>query len=129
MSGDLRSPIQASFAPRFRDARRARTGSAAARPRRGAALLAGALLAVIAPACRGSDAGEDAPATASTGIPLAAPGALGAPLDAPPAGPSVPSSPFADPEGLQVPPDPADPPEMPLYRAPPGNTGGSGVEL
>ncbi|WP_438044187.1 hypothetical protein [Sorangium sp. So ce128] len=132
MSGDLRSSSQASFAPRSRDARRAPTRSAAARPRRGAALLVGALLAVIAPACRGSDAGADAPATASTGIPLAAPGALGAPLDAPPAAPSVPSVPslpFADPEGLHVPPDPAGPPEIPPYRAPPGNTGGSGVEL
>ncbi|WP_437330384.1 hypothetical protein [Sorangium sp. So ce381] len=126
MSGDLRSSSQASFAPGSRDAGRApRAGSA----RRGAALLAGALVAVIAPACRGSDAGADAPATASTGIPLAAPGALGAPLDAPPAAPSVPSSPFADPEGLQVPPDPAGPPEIPPYRAPPANSGGSGVEL
>ncbi|WP_437282579.1 hypothetical protein WME90_18965 [Sorangium sp. So ce375] len=126
MSGDLRSSSQASFAPRSREARRALR---AARPRRGAALLAGVLLAVIAPACGGSDAGEDAPTPASTGIPLAAPGARGAPLDTAPPAPSVPSSPFADPEGLQVPPDPFGPPEIPPYHAPPGNTEGSGVEL
>ncbi|WP_437603474.1 hypothetical protein [Sorangium sp. So ce590] len=122
MSGDLRSSSQASFAPRSRPA--CRTPA-----RRWAALFA-ALLAALAPAaCGGADAAEDAPAPPSTGIPLAAPNARGAPLEAAPPAPSMPSSPFTDPEGLQIPPDPFHVPETPPDPAPSGNAGGSGVEL
>ncbi|WP_437492877.1 hypothetical protein WME75_19125 [Sorangium sp. So ce1014] len=127
MSGDLRSSSQASFAPRSRPACRT---PRAAPARRRAALFAGALLAALAPAaCGGADAAEDAPAPPSTGIPLAAPNARGAPLEAAPPAPSIPSSPFADPEGLQIPPDPFRVPEIPPDPAPSGNAGGSGVEL
>ncbi|WP_437971662.1 hypothetical protein WMF04_21185 [Sorangium sp. So ce260] len=129
MSGDLRSSSQATFARRSRPACRAPRAA----PRRGsAALLAGALVAALAPAaCGGADAAEDAPAPPSTGIPLAAPGARGAPLEAAPPAPSIPSSPFGDPEGLQIPPDTFGVPGMPPTPAPSGNAepGGSGVEL
>ncbi|XXT24548.1 hypothetical protein WME94_23740 [Sorangium sp. So ce429] len=119
MRGDLRSSSQALLACRSRPAWRAP---------RAAVLLAGALLA----ACGGADAGEDAPAPPSTGIPLAAPNARGAPLEsAPPAppAPSIPPSPYVGPEGLQIPPDPFGPPEIPPHPAPAGGSGGSGVQL
>ncbi|WP_437664186.1 hypothetical protein [Sorangium sp. So ce1182] len=116
MRGDLRSSSEALLACRSRPAWRAP---------RAALLLAGALLA----ACGGEDAGEDAPAPPSTGIPLAAPNARGAPLEVAPPAPSIPPSPYVGPEELQIPPDPFGPPEIPPHPAPAGGSGGSGVHL
>ncbi|WP_437737880.1 hypothetical protein [Sorangium sp. So ce1335] len=125
MSGDLRRSIQAFLACRSRPACRASRGAPGPRA---TALVAGALLAALAPtACGGPDAAEDAPAPPSTGIPLAAPNARGAPLESPP--PSIPSSPFGDPERLQIPPDPFGPPDLPQPPDPAGSAAGSEVQL
>ncbi|WP_434048098.1 MULTISPECIES: hypothetical protein [Sorangium] len=122
MSGDLRRSIQAFLACRSRPVCRA--------PRAATALVAGAILAALAPAaCGGLDAAEDAPAPPSTGIPRAAPNARGAPLETAPTAPSIPSAPFGDPERLQFPPDPFGPPDLPPAPDPSGSAAGSGVQL
>ncbi|MGK3993966.1 hypothetical protein [Sorangium sp. So ce1024] len=128
MSGDLRRSIQAFLACRSRPVCRA--SRAAAAPTARAVAVRAALLAALAPAaCGGLDAAEDAPAPPSTGIPLAAPNARGAPLEAAPMVPSMPSSPFDDPERLQVPPDPFAPPDLPPPPEPSEGAAGSGVQL
>ncbi|WP_437786023.1 hypothetical protein [Sorangium sp. So ce1097] len=131
MSGDLRRSIQAFLACRSRPACRATRAAAAATARAvRAATARAALLAALAPAaCGGLDAAEDAPAPPSTGIPLAAPNARGAPLETAPMVPSIPSSPFGDPEQLQIPPDPFAPPDLPPPPDPPESAAGSGVQL
>ncbi|WP_437682961.1 hypothetical protein [Sorangium sp. So ce131] len=115
MSGDLRIPSQPSRAPRPRPPCRG--------PR--AALLAALALA----ACGGREVVEDAPAPPSTGIPLAAPNARGAPLDVAPAATTVLPPPLQGPPEFQLPPDPFGAPEMPQDPVPAGSAGGPGVQL
>ncbi|AUX22904.1 uncharacterized protein SOCEGT47_034200 [Sorangium cellulosum] len=99
----------------------------AARPRRAPALLAGALLAALAPAaCGGGDVAEDAPAPPSTGIPVAPPNARGAPLElAPPAA----SAPAPLPQPFRHAPYPPVAPETPEDPAPAEGAAESGVQL